>query len=467
MNERNYTNVTFEEIELGAPLTVERAVTQPEVEAMALVSGDVDPYFLEDGGREAEKGVAATQAVGAEAILSGLLNRQMPGPGTRILEQNLKFRGTIRTGDPVTASVTAKSKNRSGNLVVFDCLVKQGASELIAGTVTVEAPTRRIAYENVAAPEIILRRNDAIARLLKRCEGLEPVTCAIAHPCDSASLLGPLEAARRGLIVPVLVGPEAKIRAVASAEKVDLPYRIVPTQHSHESAEKAVAMARAGEVEALMKGSLHTDELMAAVVSSATGLRTARRISHAFIMDVPAYPRPFIVTDAAVNIAPDLATKVDIVQNAIDLAQVLGIETPKVAILAAVETVNPKMQATLDAAALCKMADRGQITGGILDGPLAFDNAISEEAAKTKKITTPVAGKADILLVPDLEAGNMVAKQLQYLAGADSAGIVLGTRVPIVLTSRADNVRSRLASVAVMALVAHGKRARQPKWRAQ
>jgi len=203
------------------------------------------------------------------------------------------------------------------------------------------------------------------------------------------------------------------------------------------------------------------------VVSSATGLRTARRISHAFIMDVPAYPRPFIVTDAAVNIAPDLATKVDIVQNAIDLAQVLGIETPKVAILAAVETVNPKMQATLDAAALCKMADRGQITGGILDGPLAFDNAISEEAAKTKKITTPVAGKADILLVPDLEAGNMVAKQLQYLAGADSAGIVLGTRVPIVLTSRADNVRSRLASVAVMALVAHGKRARQPKWRAQ
>ena len=464
MKESNYTNVTFEEIEIGKPVTVERPVTQPEVEAMALVSGDVDPYYLEPGAREAEKGVASAQAVGAEAILSGLLNRQMPGPGTRILEQNLRFRGTIRTGDPVTASVTAKSKNRSGNLVVFDCLVKQGASELIAGTVTVEAPTRRIAYENVATPEIILRRNDAIAQLLKRCEGIEPVTCAIAHPCDSASLLGPLEAARRGLIVPVLVGPEAKIRAVAKAEKVDLPYRIVSTEHSQASAEKAVAMARAGEVESLMKGSLHTDELMAAVVSSATGLRTARRISHAFIMDVPAYPRPLMVTDAAVNIAPDLVTKADIVQNAIDLAQVLGVETPKVAILAAVETVNPKMQATLDAAALCKMADRRQITGGILDGPLAFDNAISEEAAKTKKIVTPVAGKADILLVPDLEAGNMVAKQLQYLAGADSAGIVLGARVPIVLTSRADNVRSRLASVAVMALAAHAKRTRQPKW---
>ena len=464
MNESNYTNVTFEEIEIGKSVTVEHPVTQPEVEAMALVSGDVDPYYLGPGAREAEKGVASAQAVGAEAILSGLLNRRMPGPGTRILEQNLRFRGTIRTGDPVTASVTAKSKNRSGNLVVFDCLVKQGASELIAGTVTVEAPTRRIAYENVATPEITLRRNDAIAQLLKRCEGIEPVTCAIAHPCDSASLLGPLEAARRGLIVPVLVGPEAKIRAVAKAEKVDLPYRIVSTEHSHASAEKAVAMARAGEVEALMKGSLHTDELMAAVVSSATGLRTARRISHAFIMDVPAYPRPLMVTDAAVNIAPDLVTKADIVQNAIDLAQVLGVETPKVAILAAVETVNPKMQATLDAAALCKMADRGQITGGILDGPLAFDNAISEEAAKTKKIVTPVAGKADILLVPDLEAGNMLAKQLQYLAGADSAGIVLGARVPIVLTSRADNVRSRLASVAVMALAAHAKRTRQPKW---
>jgi phosphate acetyltransferase len=242
---------------------------------------------------------------------------------------------------------------------------------------------------------------------------------------------------------------------------VDLsPYRIVSTEHSHAAAEQAVAMARAGEVEALMKGSLHTDELMGAVVPSATGLRTARRISHVFVLDVPAYPRPLLVTDAAINIFPDLECKADIVQNAIELAQVFGIEQPKVAILSAVETINPKIQSTLDAAALCKMADRGQITGGLLDGPLAFDNAISEEAAKTKKIVSAVAGKADILLVPDLEAGNMVAKQLQYLAGADSAGIVLGTRVPIVLTSRADNVRTRLASAAVMALVAHAKRAK-------
>jgi phosphate acetyltransferase len=301
--------------------------------------------------------------------------------------------------------------------------------------------------------------NDAFGRLLKRCEGLKPVTCAIVHPCDRESLLGPIEAAKRNLLFPILVGPEAKIRSVAAANNVDLaPYKIVATEHSHNSAAQAVALARSGEVEALMKGSLHTDELMAAVVPAATGLRTARRISHVFALDVPAYPRPLFVTDAAINIVPDLEAKAHIVQNAIDLAHVLGIAEPKVAILAAVETVNAKMQSTLDAAALCKMADRGQITGGLLDGPLAFDNAVSEEAVRTKKIVSMVAGKADILLAPDLEAGNMMAKQLQYLAGADSAGIVLGTRVPIVLTSRADNVRGRLASTALMALVAAANR---------
>jgi phosphate acetyltransferase len=457
----SYRNVTFDEIEIGKPVSVSRPVTHTEVEALALVSGDVDPYHVEAGAREHDEGPVSAQAVGAEAILSGLLNRRMPGPGTRIVMQDLRFRGRIRTGETVTATVTAREKRTAGHFVVFDCKVAQSGINLIEGTVTVEAPTRRIAYDEVATPQMILRHNDAIAKLLKHCEGLDPVSCAIVHPCDRDSLLGALEAAKRKLIVPVLVGPEAKIRAVAAAEKVDLaPYRIVSTEHSHAAAEQAVAMARAGEVEALMKGSLHTDELMAAVVPSATGLRTARRISHVFVLDVPAYPRPLLVTDAAINIFPDLECKADIVQNAIELAQVLGIEQPKVAILSAVETINPKIQSTLDAAALCKMADRGQITGGLLDGPLAFDNAISEEAAKTKKIVSLVAGKADILLVPDLESGNMVAKQLQYLAGADSAGIVLGTRVPIVLTSRADNVRTRLASAALMALVAHAKRAK-------
>jgi phosphate acetyltransferase len=461
MTTASYRNVTFDEIEIGKPVSVSRPVTHTEVEALALVSGDVDPYHVEPGALEHAEGPVSAQAVGAEAILSGLLNRRMPGPGTRIVSQSLEFRGKIRTGEAVTATVIAREKHALGSRVVFDCRVTQSGIDLVAGTVVVEAPTRRIAYDEVATPDLILRHNDAVAKLLKRCEALEPVTCGIVHPCDRDSLLGPLEAAKRGLIVPVLIGPEAKIRAVAEAEKADVSaYRIVSTEHSHAAAEQAVAMARAGEVEALMKGSLHTDELMGAVVPSATGLRTARRISHVFVLDVPAYPRPLMVTDAAINIFPDLECKADIAQNAIELAQILGVETPKVAILSAVETINPKIQSTLDAAALCKMADRGQINGGILDGPLAFDNAISEEAAKTKRIVSPVAGKADILLVPDLEAGNMVAKQLQYLAGADSAGIVLGTRVPIVLTSRADNVRTRLASTAVMALVAHAKRAK-------
>jgi phosphate acetyltransferase len=295
--------------------------------------------------------------------------------------------------------------------------------------------------------------------MLERCRHLEPVTTAVAHPCEETALAGAMEAAEKGLIVPILVGPEAKIREIAKAHGIKLGQtRIVDTAHSHESAAKAVELVRNGEAELLMKGSLHSDELLAAVVARDTGLRTARRISHVFIMDVPTYHKVLIVTDAAINIAPTLEDKADICQNAIDLGITLGLRKPKVAILAAVETVNSKMQATLDAAALCKMADRGQIKGGVLDGPLAFDNAISAEAAAIKGIESKVAGDPDILLVPDLEAGNMLAKQLTFLANADSAGIVLGARVPIILTSRADNVRSRIASCGVAMLAAHARR---------
>lgn len=460
MNEkrvRTFENTTYDELQPGATATVSRHVSAPEVEALALVSGDVDSFHLDADGDGIPDAVIA-KAVGGEAIISGMLTRRLPGPGTTVLEQQLRFDGAISPGDELTGTVTVLEK-KPEQRVLFDCSVRRGEHVLVEGRVLVRAPTQRIRYSDVATPEMILRHTDAFALLMRRCEGLPPVRCAIVHPCDRDSLLGPLEAAMRGLIVPVLVGPAAKIRAVAQDEGVDLSgYEIVNTEHSHEAAMRAVALARDGKVEALMKGSLHTDELMAAVVPSATGLRTARRISHVFVLDVPAYPRPLMVTDAAINIQPTLKDKVDIVQNAIDLAHVLGVARPKVAILAAVETVNADMPSTLDAAALCKMADRGQITGGVLDGPLAFDNAISPEAAKTKKIVSPVAGQADILLVPDLESGNMVAKQLQYLAGADSAGIVLGTRVPIVLTSRADNVRTRLASTAVMALVAHARR---------
>ena len=296
-------------------------------------------------------------------------------------------------------------------------------------------------------------------RLLERCRGLEPVATAVAHPCEESALSGALEAGEKKLIRPILVGPAAKIAEVARACRMDLgTTEIVDVPHSHAAAAKAVELVRSGKAELLMKGSLHTDELLGAVVARETGLRTGRRVSHVFLMDVPTYHKVLIVTDAAINIAPTLEEKADICQNALDLAITLGVERPKVAILAAVETVNSKMQATLDAAALCKMADRGQIRGGILDGPLAFDNAISKEAADTKGIRSEVAGDPDILLVPDLESGNMLAKQLTFLANADSAGLVLGARVPIVLTSRADSVRARIASCGVAMLVAHARR---------
>lgn len=298
-------------------------------------------------------------------------------------------------------------------------------------------------------------------RLLERCKGLAPVPTAVAHPCEKSALEGAVDAAQAGLITPLLVGPRQEIEETAKAAGIDLGnLEIVDTQNSVESGKQAVALVREGRAEVLMKGSLHTDELMSAIVSREGGMRTGRRISHVFIMDIPTYHKVLIVTDAAINIAPTLEDKVDIVQNAIDLAVSLGREKPKVAILCAVETVNSKMQATLDAAALCKMAERGQIKGGILDGPLAFDNAISADAAKTKGIKSEVAGDPDILLAPDLEAGNILAKNLSFLANADSAGMVLGARVPVILTSRADSVRSRIASCAVAKLVAHARRAK-------
>jgi phosphotransacetylase len=296
-------------------------------------------------------------------------------------------------------------------------------------------------------------------KLLERCRGLEPLPTAVAYPCDETSLSSVLEASRLGLIRPILVGPSKKMAEVARKAKLSRDdTRIVDVDDSRAAAAKAVELVRMGEAELVMKGSLHSDEILGAVVAKETGLRTGRRLSHVFLMDVPTYHKVLIVTDGAINIAPTLEDKVDICQNAIDLARSFGVVRPKVAILAAVETVNSKMQATIDAAALCKMAERGQIKGGLLDGPLAFDNAISREAAQTKGIDSEVAGDPDILLAPDLEAGNMLAKQLAFLANADGAGLVLGARVPVILTSRADSARARIASCAVAALVAHARR---------
>ena len=296
-------------------------------------------------------------------------------------------------------------------------------------------------------------------KLLERCQDLDPVPTSVAYPCDETSLTGAIDAAAQGLIAPILVGPAATIRELARAKGIDLGgAAIEDVPDSHGAAARAVALVREGKAELVMKGSLHSDEILAAVISKETGLRAGRRLSHAFLMDVPTYHKVLIVTDGAINIAPTLEDKVDIVQNAIDLARSFGVERPKVAVLAAVESVSSKMPATLDAAALCKMADRGQIKGGVLDGPLAFDNAISREAADIKKIKSEVAGDPDILVAPDLEAGNMLAKQLSFLANADSAGLVLGAKVPVILTSRADSVRSRIASCAVAVLAAHARR---------
>jgi phosphate acetyltransferase len=297
-------------------------------------------------------------------------------------------------------------------------------------------------------------------RLVDAAQGRTAVRTAVAHPCDEVSLESAIEAARLNLIVPILVGPAARIRAVASQASFNIGgFEIVDARHSHDSAAKAVEVVHSGRADALMKGSLHTDELMSAVVSRTSGLRTARRVSHCFIMDVPGHANAMIITDAAVNIAPTLEEKVDIVQNAIDLAHVMGVSDVRVAILSATESINSKILSTIEAAALCKMADRGQITGAVLDGPLALDNAISPESAEIKRIVSPVAGKANILVVPDLESGNMLAKSLSFLAGADAAGIVLGARVPVILTSRADALLTRIASCAVAVLVAASKHA--------
>jgi phosphate acetyltransferase len=308
-----------------------------------------------------------------------------------------------------------------------------------------------------------LRQHEKYERLVAATKGLPPLATAVAHPCDESSLRGVLEAGEAGLIAPILVGPQEKIRSLAMSLRLNIEgIDIIDVPHSQAAAEKAVELVRAGKAELLMKGSLHSDELLGAVTKRETGLRTARRISHVFVMDVPNHPQTLFITDAAVNIAPDLQAKRDIIQNAIDLYVGLGLGTPRVAILSAVETVNPGIPSTIDAAALCKMADRGQITGGELDGPLAFDNAISPEAARIKGIKSPVAGRAQILVAPHLEAGNMLAKNLTFLSRADAAGIVLGARVPIILTSRADNLRTRMASCAVAMLLAHSRGAKEP-----
>jgi phosphotransacetylase/acyl dehydratase len=454
-------NRTFDEIKLGDTASLVRTLTYKDIEVFAIMSGDVNPAHVDQTFAQSDffHKIVAHGMWGA-ALISTVLGTQLPGPGAIYVDQSLHFLRPVGLGDTITVTVTATKKIEKTHRVIFECHVSnQHGEEVISGTAEVIAPTEKICRPRVLLPEIELRQKGRrYENLIEMTRGLDPITTAVVHPVDTTSLLGAVEAARAKLIVPILVGPEARIRAAAVQAGLDLSlYEIVATEHSEAAAAQAVAMARTGKVEALMKGALHTDELMHAVVNHDLGLRTARRVSHVFAIDAPGYPRPLLITDAAVNICPTVADKRDIVQNAIDLAHALGIPEPRVAILSAVETVTESIRSTLDAAALCKMADRGQITGGILDGPLAFDNAVSAEAAKTKGIVSLVAGRADILVVPDLEAGNMLAKQLEYLAEAQMAGIVLGARVPIILTSRADKTLARLGSCAIALLLARHK----------
>ena len=459
-------NRTFDELKPGDTASLVRTLTHKDIEVFAIMSGDANPAYVDEAFAKSDlfHKVVAHGMWGA-ALISTVLGTQLPGPGTVYVDQTLHFLRPVGLGDTITVTVKAAKKIEETHSVTFDCrATNQRGEEVITGTAEVIAPTEKISRPRVVLPEIELRRKGRrYERLIEMTRSLNPIRAAVVHPVDTPSLLGAVEAARAKLIVPVLVGPEAKIRAAAAQAGLDLaPYEIVSTEHSDAAATQAVAMARAGKVEALMKGALHTEELMRAVVDGDHGLRTARRISHVFVIDAPGYPRPLFITDAAINIYPTLKDKRDIVQNAIDLVHALGIAEPRVAILSAVETVTESIRSTLDAAALCKMADRGQITGGILDGPLAFDNAVSAEAAKTKGIISPVAGRADIFVVPDLEAGNMLAKQLEYLAEAQVAGIVLGARVPIILTSRADKTLARLGSCAIALLLARHKSGVKP-----
>lgn len=412
-------------------------ITAAELAPIAALLGSSDP---------------ALSSRSAATLMTRLLVSRFPGPGTRLLREDFRFAGQLLADEEVELAAEVAGPAGPGALAIACHVRKPNGTLVLEGMAEVIPPAAASASAELPF-DIQPRRMLQI--LLGRCRALSPLPTAVVHPCDAASLEGAFLAARHGLIRPILVGPEPRIRAAAEAAGLDLAgVEIVATPHSHASAEQAVALVGQGRAAALMKGSLHTDELLAAAIAREAGLRTERRMSHAFVMDAPLYPRLLIITDAAVNIAPDLEAKADIVRNALGLATAIGIELPRVALLAAVETVTPRMPSTLEAAALCKMAERGQIMGGILDGPLAFDNAVSEAAAKAKGIVSTVAGRADILVVPEIESGNMLAKQLSLLGGAEGAGIVLGLRVPVALTSRSDDATSRLASAALLRLVA-------------
>lgn len=455
-------NRTFDEIKVGDSAELTRVLRAEDIELFAVMSGDVNPAHVDEEFAKSDRfHQVIAHGMWGGSLISAVLGTELPGPGTIYLNQSLHFSRPVGLGDTVTVRVTVREKNEEKKRLKIDCLcLNQDGEPVITGEADVIAPTEKVRRPRVVLPEVHLHERGArYQELVNTAHDLDPIRVAVVHPCDEKSLTGALEAMNQGMIEPILIGPREKIEATAAQIRRKLDgIELIAVPHSHAAAARAVEAVRSGRADAIMKGKLHTDELIEPILDAQTGLRTERRLSHIFVLDVPHYPKPLFITDAAINIYPDIEDKRDIIQNAVDLAAALGVELPKVAILSAVETVHPKIASTVDAAALCKMADRGQITGALLDGPLAFDNAISANAAETKGIVSEVAGDADILLAPDLEAGNMIAKQLIYLAGAESAGIVLGARVPIILTSRADGTLSRIASCTLAQLYVHNKR---------
>ena len=456
-------NQTFDEIAIGATASLTRTLSWDDIRLFAVMSGDINPAHLDQEFAESDyfhKIIA--HGMWGGALISTVLGTKLPGPGTIYLGQTLRFKRPVALGDTITVTATAVDKDVERHRITFDCqCVNQHGEVVISGSAEVIAPTEKVKRPRAILPEVHLHDHGARYRqLIATAAGLAPIRTVVVHPVERHTLLAAVEAAQAGLIAPVLVGPETRIRAAAEAAGVDIsPYTLVATAHSHASAASAVALARAGEVEALLQGSVRAIELLHEVVVEANGLRTGRRMSHVFVIDTPNYPRLLFLTDAAMNITPTLEEKRDIVQNAIELAHVLGVEAPRVAILSAVETVNPRIRSSIEAAAICKMAERGQISGGIVDGPLAFDTAVSNTAAVNQGIVSSVAGNADILVAPDLEAGTLLAKQLEELAEAQAAGVVLGARVPIALVGGADSLLNAQAACAIAVLLARQKRA--------
>ncbi|MBN9230364.1 MAG: bifunctional enoyl-CoA hydratase/phosphate acetyltransferase [Legionella sp.] len=464
MDKEFLENITFDELALGQQASLNKTLKQEDISLFAVMSGDVNPAHMDPVFAKSDifRGIVG-HGMWSGSLISALLGTVLPGPGTIYLEQDIKFRKPVRIGDNITITLIVRDKRSDKPIVTFDCKgVNQRGDIVIEGLATVLAPTQKIRVARADLPHIEIHNHDRFQAIIQSCQDMEAIRTAIVHPVKANVLTAVADSAKAKLIIPILIGPMAKIKAAALEAEIDITHwELIDTEHSDAAASKAVELAATAKIDAIMKGSLSSQELLAAIVPIASNLRTKYRISHAYLMDAPSYHKPLIITDAAINIAPNAAEKADICQNAINLWRVLFGENkkPKVAVLAATELVNPKMEATVDAATLCKMADRGQITDGILDGPLAFDNAINKQAADDKGIISPVAGDADILLVPDIESGNILAKQLTFLGHADAGGIVLGVRVPIILTSRADSLRTRLLSCALAVKMAAARKA--------